>query len=258
MRMRLSAATGIALFSIALSGWAVAAEPERSRIESASAVNLARLAPTMAEPPWAAIGRINRRPGGFCSGTLIGADKVLTSAHCVWHKRRSRWIAPDDLHFLAGYHLGSYLVHRRVAAIRLPAKVDINRRGHPRRPVNDWAILTLKRPVATNAVLPLLAKRRGEDLTASKLGPLVRAGYGLYRPYALSTDTCHAIGLIGKSLLMHDCDATIFEAGHPILVKTRRGWRVLALQMTTYKRTRKANGVGMAVLVTTIPHRLAR
>ncbi|MDH3242409.1 MAG: trypsin-like serine protease [Alphaproteobacteria bacterium] len=256
--MRLSATTGAALLCMGLAGTAFGAEPALSRAESAPSVNVARLSPSMAEPPWAAIGRINRRPGGFCSGTLISADKVLTSAHCVWQKRRGRWIDAEDLHFLAGYHLGTYLVHRRVAAVRLPDDVKMNRRGHPRHPVNDWAILTLERPVATGAVLPLLTKRRARGMTPARLGRLVRAGYGIYRPYALSTDTCHAVGLIGKSLLMHDCDATIFEAGHPILVKTRRGWRVLGLQMATYKRTRRENGVGMAVLVTTIPDRLTR
>jgi protease YdgD len=256
--LRLWATTGIAVLCFALAGNLSAAEPERPRPGQAASVNVARLAPSMAQPPWGAIGRVNRRPGGFCSGTLIGADKVLTSAHCVWNKRRGQWIAGEDLHFLAGYHLGTYLVHRRVAAIRLPAKVTMNRRGHPRRPVNNWAILTLETPVATDAVLPLLTKRRARRLTAAKLGPLVRAGYGIYRPYALSTDTCRAVGLIGKSLLMHDCDATIFEAGHPILVKTRRGWRVLGLQMTTYKRTRRENGIGMAVLVSAIPDRSAR
>jgi protease YdgD len=251
--MRLSATTGMAFLWCVLAGTVWAAEPKSTRTETPPSVNVARLAPSMAEPPWAAIGRINRRPGGFCSGTLIGEDKVLTSAHCVWHVRRGRWIAAEDLHFLAGYHLGNYLVHRRVTAIRLPDKVNMNRRGHPRRPVNNWAILTLEAPVATDAILPLLAERRARHLTAAKLGPLVRAGYGIYRPYALSTDTCRAVGLIGKSLLMHDCDATIFEAGHPILVKTRRGWRVLGLQMTTYKRTRQKNGIGMAVLVSSIP-----
>jgi protease YdgD len=256
--MRLSAATGIALLCVLSAGAPSAAEPDAWRAESAPSINLARLAPNTATPPWAAIGRVNRRPGGFCSGTLIGADKVLTSAHCVWQKRRSRWIDPEDLHFLAGYHLGSYLVHRRVAAVRLPDKLHMNRRGHPRQPVNDWAILTLDRPIATDAVLPVFPMQRKHRLTPAKLGPLVRAGYGIYRPYALSTDTCRAVGLIGSSLLMHDCDATIFEAGHPILVKTNGGWRVLGLQMATYKRTRRKNGIGMAVLVTAIPGRLTR
>lgn len=254
--MRASAATGIAILSFVLATGA-AAQSVAPREDARAGVNVARLPPADLQPPLSAIGRINRRTGGFCNGTLIGAGKVLTTAHCVWNRRLRGWIAPEDLHFLAGYHLGTYLVHRRVAAIDLPRGLVISRNGHPRKPRNDWAVLTLDRQVARATLRPI-ARMRARRITPATLGPLVRAGYGRYRPYALTTARCHAVGLIGRTLLMHDCDATIDEAGYPILVKTDRGWRVLGLQMTTFKRTRRENGVGMAVLITTIPTRLTR
>ncbi|MEK9722387.1 MAG: trypsin-like serine protease [Rhodospirillaceae bacterium] len=40
-----------------------------------------------ADYPWRAVGRVNKRTGGHCTGTLIAADQVLTAAHCLWHKR---------------------------------------------------------------------------------------------------------------------------------------------------------------------------
>ncbi len=216
-------------------------------------------AATATQPPWSAIGRVNRRSGGFCSGTLIRADKVLTSAHCLWNKARKRWIPSDDLHFLAGYHMGKYVVHRRIAMVELADNVEITWRGHPRNPRNDWAILTLDRSVASSAMLrPVETYRFRRRLAPSELGPLVRAGYSAYRPYALSTDTCRAVGMMGRSMLMHNCDATIEESGYPILVKTRYGWRILGLQMATFKQTKHANGLSLAVLVTAIPDRLTR
>ena len=35
---------------------------------------------------WQAVGRIDTGPG-FCTGTLIAADLVLTAAHCLFHPR---------------------------------------------------------------------------------------------------------------------------------------------------------------------------
>ena len=75
--------------------------------------------------PLGAIGRVNRQGGGFCSGTLIAPDKVLTTARCLWDVRLRRWTATADLHFLAGYHLGKFLAHRKAKAIELPANIQM-------------------------------------------------------------------------------------------------------------------------------------
>jgi protease YdgD len=256
--MRLSALTGIALCCLVLAAPAWAQDRQGARKGGTAPVSVARLAPPAQQPPWSAIGRVNRRTGGFCNGTLIGRDKVLTTARCVWHRRLGQWVTPGDLHFLAGYHLGSYVAHRRVTAIDLPPGIRIGRYGHPTKTRNDWAVLTLERAVTESKILRPITRLRARRITPATLGPLVRAGYGTYRPYALTTDHCRAVGLVGRSLLMHDCDATIEEAGYPILVKTGRGWRVLGLQMATFKKTRRTNGIGMAVLVTSIPDRLTR
>ncbi len=209
-------------------------------------------------PPWplTAIGRVNRRPGGFCSGTLIAPDKVLTTAHCLWDTRLGRWISIADLHFLAGYHLGDALAHRKVKAIELAADIKMTGGGMPLRAANDWAIMTLTRPIGPgSAVRPLeLARLEGRP-RSSELGPLLLAGYGRRRPHAIEQVRCKAVSLINPTVLLHDCGVARSRSGFPILVKMAGGWRVLGLQMMNPNQGVGRKGLGMALLVAALGRR---
>ncbi|MGB7242579.1 MAG: trypsin-like serine protease [Sulfitobacter sp.] len=45
--------------------------------------NLTRLGDKNRALGWEAVGRLDTKNGGFCTGTLIAPDLVLTAAHCV-------------------------------------------------------------------------------------------------------------------------------------------------------------------------------
>ena len=71
-----------------------------------------------AEPTLAAIGRVNREGGGFCTGTLIAPDRVLTAAHCLWDARRQRLLPAGRLHFVAGWRRGTHAGHARATGLQ--------------------------------------------------------------------------------------------------------------------------------------------
>jgi protease YdgD len=201
--------------------------------------------------PWSAIGRVNRQRGGFCSGLLIGPDKVLTTARCLWDARLGRWTSTRDLHFLAGYHLGKQLAHRRAKSIELPAQIAMTSRGIPRRATNDWAILTLNQPIAASSkIRPVQLARLGDRLRPNALGPLSRAGYGPARPHAIESARCKAVTLLNPKVLLHDCAVTSAQDGFPVLVKTPAGWRMLGFQMRGLNLTAARKRMSMILLVT--------
>lgn len=201
--------------------------------------------------PMSAIGRVNRQRGGFCSGALIAPDKVLTTARCLWDIRLRRWMAAADLHFVAGYHLGEHLAHRRARAIEVPAGIRMSRRGLPLRSEDDWAVLTLAAPIgAEDGTRPVELARFEDAPRPQAMGPLLRAGYGRGRPHAVESKTCKAVTLLNAAVLLHDCGAGLGESGFPILVESAAGWRVLGLQMIGVGGAKGPDGLGMALLVT--------
>ncbi|HET6469056.1 MAG TPA: trypsin-like serine protease [Geminicoccaceae bacterium] len=189
--------------------------------------------PAQAAWPWVAIGRVNRDGGGFCSGTLIAPDRVLTAAHCLWGRRLGRVLPVRALHFLAGYRGGAFLAHGRVRALRTDPALAFDRDGRPEDPTRDWAVLELERPIDGAGVLrPVpIAPTDLVERAVAEHRPLARAGYRRDRQHALSrSPACRPLGLArGGRLLVHDCAAGQGDSGSPILILTETGWAVLAV-----------------------------
>jgi protease YdgD len=185
-----------------------------------------------AEPALAAVGRVNREGGGFCTGVLIAPDRTLTAAHCLWDRQRRRLLAADRLHFVAGWRRGTHAGHARAKAIEHEPGLRFGAEGAPADPLADWAVLVLNSPIAGPGLRPLPFAGAGERAQVAAGAPMARVGYGRDRPHLpVIVEPCHSRGTRAQGrLLLHDCDATLGDSGSPLLVRTVQGYAVLGLQ----------------------------
>lgn len=141
--------------------------------------------------PFSAMGRIQIAGQSFCGGTLVGPKVVITAGHCLWNKKRNRWWAPEDVHFVAGYQRSSFIAHGRGVRFLTPLTQE-HKAPDQNSIVNDWALVELDRPIGkqvgwlglSRESQESIAARQGEGTTAPS--PLFLAAYRSDRAHAMS------------------------------------------------------------------------
>jgi len=162
---------------------------------------------------WQAVGRINMKDAGFCTGALIAPDLVLTAAHCMYNPKTGVLIDPNDIEFLAGWRSG------RAGAERKARRVVIHKNYVPGRHVkvdkvaSDIAIIELALPITANFI------KAFEYYKRPKLGDNVKVvSYAQDRAEAPSIEEpCQVIGLDPRALIL-TCNVDYGASGSPIFI----------------------------------------
>ena len=171
---------------------------------------------------WEAVGRVDIAGSGFCTGTLIATDLVLTAAHCVFDSTG----APVDaarITFRAGYSQGQAIAESRVLATVADPHYRREAALEAEMMQRDVALLRLETPIAAALAAPFAVETPGEGRKVSVVS------YAEGREEVLSWQkVCTVLGK-QTGLIVVDCNVTFGSSGAPVLDMSSGRGRIMSI-----------------------------
>ncbi|MEM6664438.1 MAG: trypsin-like serine protease [Pseudomonadota bacterium] len=188
--------------------------------------------------PWHGVGRVNilhRNQRSMCTGTLLAPDIVLTAAHCLTHKGTGAEFKPGEVHFVAGWHKGSFTGHSRAAAISVHPNWTKAGKGTAAALGADIALIRLAEPIGQGAATHF-------DLGDPPLpgAPVTLISYRRDRAHALTMQSdCRYRAVIDRVMTL-DCNVIEGASGSPVFLIEDGVPRVVAVLSAKDRAGKKA------------------
>lgn len=202
--------------------------------------------------PWKAVGRVEIDGAGYCTGTLIAPDMVLTAAHCTFDLN-GKPIAVGALTFRAGLRDGKAEAERAVTQIARSDAYDYDGADAIMRIANDAALLRLASPIATHIIPPFSIEPR-----PLRQGEVSVVSYGRGRDKLPSLQrTCRVLGQF-EGVMAMDCDTTYGSSGAPVFRQDGARVRIASIVSgsAVIDGVRRTTGMALPDLVVDLKQRI--
>ena len=212
----------------------------------ADSTNLKKLETQNEARGWQAVGRLDIANSGFCSGTLIAPDLVLTAAHCVYDRTTGVAYAPKDFIFRAGLREGKSAAERRIVGVAAHDGYALMEPLSAKNVSHDVALLKLSRPIPFSEMDPFAL-----HTDVVKNGPVSVVSYGRGRADAQSRQRECQMMDRQNNVLIFDCNVTYGSSGAPVFSHLNGWGRVVSVVsgMTTINGKKVALGMYLPPLI---------
>lgn len=206
--------------------------------------------------PWSAVAQIETAEQNLCSGILIAPQWVVSSGHCFISANRHQQAA---LSVRFAGKPGAFLQPDRVL---LPQELASGLTADsdsfiisPDASRYDIALLHLASPIQGITPIPLWSgNQRSLAEALNQQGNLVSQGG--YPQDSLDTllvhSRCQIRTLSEQGILEHRCDTLPGDSGSPLLLPTRHGWRVVAIQSSAPEPGDRWRADNLALAIPTV------